>query len=1118
MTDQTQPCLTYCIPDDLKSSLLEEEEEKMTESSRFSLELPWHVWDKDVLAILDTGASVSCISEQLFLELQQEFKHLPVLPVPQTCIVGAAGKKSLMINKQVMLNLRRGAFRTDWGFLVVKSLLKPIILGMDFITRHVTSVDFEENTIVLKGERGEPVNLELSLEWNAREKPLVQLSLKREECHPDVLPPPEKSKTQSGVHPTKEELAVLVGNMNNISGAQKERLLSVLNEHRLTFSDVPGRHVTYQARIRLTDEQPFCQKSYPIPLAYREEVEKQIQQMLDWDIIERCSSPYASPLCCVVKKDSTVRLCLDARKLNLRIVKDRESPTPPEEILKWYEEVRFLSSTDLTHGYWQLNLHPEDRKYVAFLYRSRSYCFKVLPFGIANAVAEFTRCMDGVLGPECQAFARAYLDDIIIHSSTFEEHMQHLQKVFSQIRTAGMTLKLKKSLFCREEMPFLGFIVTPNGIVSDPEKLKVIQDFPLPKNARQLKGFLGILGFYRKFTTELAAVSAPLFALLKKGIRWQWNEETDQAFRQAKSLFLTSCTLHHPIPGVEFVLTTDASSYALGAKLAQHVNGEERIIAMNSRLLNHAERHYTVTERECLGFVWALQRFRSMILGSPLQIRTDHKALTFMLTCRIHSSRIRRWILAIQEFDYTIVYVKGEENTQVDALSRHLKGQDGELVGEERNNIPAFHVLGIQLGEDTTLEKDFKALPRLQEEDPTLMKVLEVLENPEPDESAVSARLRQLYKKEDGVLLRLVNGVDPFFQHWKVCVPQRVQMKLMWYIHHKNGHFGARKCFWQARRFFYWKNMEKHFKKVISTCELCQKVKFPNISCTGKLQPIIPEKPNLLVSVDIFGPLPVGQRGLKYLLVFLDCFSKFCRLYPLTAATSASCLRKVVLYVEEMGTPEAILTDHGAQFVSQQWYEGLKDLGIVPTHSSIRHPASNPVERSNREIGRILRTYCHSKHTTWPAYVSFMNVLFNNIIQESTGLTPVSLHFGKPANFDWTRRLCVVQKERLPEHRVLVETARKKMVAVAKRRSKNKKSHPAFSLGDLVLLRERPTSNFFSKETKKLFLVYSGPYEIRRVIQENAYELWCSKKHSIKGVYNADSLRAFKKLNPEVNV
>lgn len=308
--------------------------------------------------------------------------------------------------------------------------------------------------------------------------------------------------------------------------------------------------------------------------------------------------------------------------------------------------------------------------------------------------------------------------------------------------------------------------------------------------------------------------------------------------------------------------------------------------------------------------------------------------------------------------------------------------------------------------------------------------------------------------------------------------------------------------------------MEKHFKKELSTCELCQKVKFPNANYSGAMQSILPDGPNMLVSVDIFGPLPVGQRGLRYILVFLDCFSKFCRLYPLTAATSANCLRKVVLYVKEVGTPHSILSDHGTQFVSHQWYNGLRELGVLPTHSSIRHPASNPVERSNREIGRILRTYCHEKQTTWPAYVPFMNILFNNMIQESTGLSPVCLHFGRSADYDWTSRLCPIQEELLPTHQTLIETAKKRMVMLAEKRKKTRKGHPGFKVGELVLLREKPTSNFFSKETKKLFLIFSGPYKIQRVIKENAYELWCDKKNSTRGVFNAESLRPFKVLSP----
>lgn len=246
---------------------------------------------------------------------------------------------------------------------------------------------------------------------------------------------------------------------------------------------------------------------------------------------------------------------------------------------------------------------------------------------------------------------------------------------------------------------------------------------------------------------------------------------------------------------------------------------------------------------------------------------------------------------------------------------------------------------------------------------------------------------------------------------------------------------------------------------------------------------------------------------MKYIFVLLDCFSKFCRIYPLTAATTLQCLTKVARYQQEVNGFETLLTDHGTQFTSKEWYARLKEMSIRPTHSSIRHPASNPVERVNREIGRILRTYCNQKHSSWTRYLPAMNELFNSVVHESTGTTPYLLHFGVENSDVWAR---LTKEDRLPEHEELMKYARGRMLYLAEKRKRRKVFYPGFRIGQLVLLRSAPTSDFFSKETKKLFLLFQGPYMVNRVIGRNAYQLWCERELKVKGVYNACNLKPYR--------
>lgn len=372
-----------------------------------------------------------------------------------------------------------------------------------------------------------------------------------------------------------------------------------------------------------------------------EKVDNTINTMLKIGVIERSDSTYINPLVVAAKKDFDIRLCLDARELNERLESDHDGPEEMEQVFKRFKGAKFMSSVDLMTSFWQVTLNVESRKFTAFIHRCLTYHYVVVPFGTKVSMAALARAAEKVF--KGLAFVLNFVDDWVLFSDSFEDHLWHLEILFSRCYDEGITLKFGKLIFCRKEITFLGNILTTVGIIIDPEKVKAIHEFPLPRNAKQLKSFLGLSNFCSKYTHELAEAVGPLLALLHKGVRWNWGQEHFRAFDKAREIFCMEIMLYHPNKNKPFILTTDASQTSLGAYLAQVDNeGHTRLVYCASRTLKGAELRYFATELELLAIVWSLQKFRSFLLGSDVIIRTDHKALTFLNSCKFLTGRLTR--------------------------------------------------------------------------------------------------------------------------------------------------------------------------------------------------------------------------------------------------------------------------------------------------------------------------------------------------------------------------------------------------------------------------------------------------------------------------------------------
>lgn len=998
--------------------------------------------DERVQALVDTGATISVINKELADQLLKRNQEIPVLPINSVQISNAIGKKICKVSKQLFCSCQIGDQQVFINFIQVENLNERVIIGADVLNQHNAYINFNNRTI----------------QWLIKGEPRITPFLENiEETKEDQI----------------ADIEIMENTMTDINMNQQEREVfkQLLNDFQDIFSDNPGLIEKYECRIKVTPGEPVSQRPYPIPISKLSKMDKEIQRMLNLGIIEKSDSPWSSPIIGVEKKNGDIRLCLDARQINKRIIPDRECPMSIEEILLKFQGAKYLSTIDLTAGYWQCPLNENSREITAFLHRGRNYQFKVLPFGLVNSVAEFQKILDKVLGPEILTFTATYVDDIHITSTSFEEHIRHLRTIFRKFAEHNVKINIHKSQFLREQITFLGHIISEKGIGMDPEKIKTIQEFQAPRNQKQVRTFLGFINFYRKYIRDLSQFTERLSQLTKKNYTWKWEEEQQSAFEQIKKCFLEDIIIKYPNFERPFFLATDASGTHIGAELYQmNEEGRHCTIGFTSRTLNEAERKYYTTERELLAIVFGCKKYRNYILGHTVYLLTDHQALTFLNSCRLLNARLMRWSLQIQEFNLHIQHIAGKNNTGADTLTRYTQTTADQL--------PTSHQIFInqlvlrQYSKELT--QKLKQLHQLQQQDVKICRIIKKLD------------------KDPKLPYQLYNGLLFYTDRIgksRVMIPTQIAYQLIQEVHEEFGHSGASKVYQLLKVDCQISHMYKTIKRITQSCDLCQKSKIYNQRTRGPLISNIPAGPREMVSLDLIGPLPAGQLGAKYILVILDIFSKYIQIYPLRKATATTIINKIErCYIPNCGHFEKILTDNGTQFHSKQWVDRLQRLGIKIIRTTTYHPEGNPVERANREIGRILRTYCHKKHTSWVQYLKKIEFWINNTTHSTTGYTPQEI-MGKPRNPLTLEKLIDFPQElEAAKTEVIIQIAQRRLKKAAQQRNSihdRGKKFLKYTTGQRVLIKEQRLSSAEDREIKKLFLLYRGPYTILETRDNN---------------------------------
>lgn len=757
-----------------------------------------------------------------------------------------------------------------------------------------------------------------------------------------------------------------VTSRDELSVQQKECLDKLLEEMAAEIGKGLGRTSLIKHRIDTGDSLPIKHRQYPFAPPIMAELEKEIQDMLDNDVIEPSFSSWRSPVLLVKKSSGKNRLCLDSRQLNKVTVKDSYPLPRVTTILDSLKNARFLSTIDLRSAFWQIPLEEASKEKTAFGLAGKGlYQFKVMPFGLSNASQTQQRLMDRLFTTEFESRIFTYLDDIVICDDSFDGHLSSLSHVKNQLKEAGLTINLEKCVFARSSLKYLGYIVDKEGLRTDPDKVKAILDYPRPATYTELKRFIGLASWYRRFVENFAIVAAPLHELTKGGKKTKrivWNKEAEDSFLNLKTALTSTPVLRVPDFTKPFSIQCDASNRGTGGVLIQIADGLEVPIAYTSKKLSERECKYSASERELLSVLHAVEQFRPYVEGNHFKVITDHSALQWLHRNRDPHGRLARWAMRLQQFDYEIVHRKGKYNTVPDALSRAI---------EEEINI-------------------IEIKPEDKDEWYKSKEDLVLSGKNDPDWEASQGQLWKYMK-----LKQFPNENDS----WKLVIPEKLRQGILKECHDDPtaGHFGVKKSVNRARQQYFWPTLIQDMKNYVRKCEVCAKYKHSQSRPSGLMgkQREVTE-PFQIISMDLMGPFPKSKHGNTMLLVITCWFSKFCFLYPLRngkSSTIAQILEEQIFLM--FGTPSVIVCDNGKQFVSNQFKDLASGYGVKLWYTPYYHPQANPTERVNKVIGSAIASYVEDNHKEWDKYIPHIGHAIRTSVHEVTGKTPSYLFFGR---------------------------------------------------------------------------------------------------------------------------
>jgi transposase InsO family protein len=811
---------------------------------------------------------------------------------------------------------------------------------------------------------------------------------------------------------------------NEVSNDYRADIKRMLWKYSAAFSvsetDL-GRTDIIKHTIDTGDARPVRQPLRRHPPAYQEAIKEHVTTLLSQGVIEPASSPWASNIVLVRKKDGSLRTCIDYRQLNYLTRKDAYPLPRTDMCLDAMSGARWFSTFDLRSAYHQVELDDRDKDKTAFICREGMYRYHTMPNGLCNAGATFQRLMDLIMTGLTFDILLVYLDDIILFSTTLSEHLERLTVVLERLIKAGLKLKPSKVHLFQRSVEFLGHLVSENGVAPHPGKISDVVNWPVPTCVKDVRAFVGLAGYYRRFVSGFSTIAASLYDLMCKGHKFVWNEACQESFDELKRRLVTAPILGMPSNEGRFILDTDASDSAVGAVLSQEQDGVERVIAYASKSLSREQRNYCVTRRELLAIVTFLKYFRHYILGRRFLVRTDHAALQWLRRIPEPIGQQARWITFMEEFQFDIVHRAGKSHGNADALSRRPCDRPRCCKQYEPDAADGVHrCLAVLMQQDSLNDQmveteevvswTAEAMAKDQTDDPDIGPIMKrkVAELPRPawdDVAALSETSKSLWRQWDrlrmfrGYLVREFEKPDGGIQSLQAVMPKCRREVYIEALHTgmTGGHLGQRRTKRALQLRAYWPGWSRDVDSVLRKCTPCAQYRRGLAPKQTPLKPFLAGEVLETVSIDITGPHPRSRRGNEYMVTLVDHFSKWAEAIPLrnhTAQTVAWALFSNVFV--RFGMPLRILTDQGPEFEGQLFSELCRLMDIHKLRTTPYKPSTNAVvERVHKTINSMLAKCIRSDQRDWCEHVPTVMAAYRASCHESTGQSPNRLMFGR---------------------------------------------------------------------------------------------------------------------------
>lgn len=763
----------------------------------------------------------------------------------------------------------------------------------------------------------------------------------------------------------------------NLTIEQKSELDHVVKRFEELGKILLGRTNVISHDIDTGDNRPSFTGTRPMSPVMEKKVEQEFLRFKELGVIEPAQTSFRNALTMVEKWKQgklKLRLCLDSRKLNAITKVEKYDLPRITTILSRLGKAKYMSKIDLKDAYLQIPLTERSKEKTAFFVKGHGvWQFITMPFGLVNCSATMQRLMDTLFG-DLDGIVFVYQDDLVIVNEDFHEHIQALNLVADRLSKAGLSINFPKSGFCLKKMRYMGYIVDNLGLRPDPEKIECVLKVPLPKTVTDLRRFVGMASWYRRFISSFAEMAAPLHDLIKgggKGRKLVWNENAINSFHKLKDSLVSAPLLQPPNFDKHFTIFCDASDECIGGVLSQSSEkspNQDRPVAYVSRKLRGPELNYTVTEKECLAVVFCVEKFLEYIEGTEFTVCTDHAALTWLFKQKDLSGRLARWVLSLQQHNMIIKHVKGRDNVVADAISRFPMIDLLKICSNSSDSWYNKILNEVKLG--ICRSRHYKLIDN------------------------------KLYYNPQTNRKRLTNW------NWKLVIPEEDRNVVIKECHDdpKSAHLGTQKTIDRVSDRYHWPGMSRNIKQYVSECTVCKMSKPNNqrpFGLYGKYREAI--NPWQLISMDILGPFCRSKKGNTSLLVVSDWFTKYPCLIPLRTATA----KKVVEAVEnriflEFGVPETVIMDNGGQFAKSKLMKNLlKKYGIKRLWSNcFYHPQSNFTERHNKTIGAALRSYIKDTHKDWDQHLSEISLALRTAVNSVTGYSPFFLNHAREFTYD----------------------------------------------------------------------------------------------------------------------